>query len=95
MKTVSGSPARPLAAAAWDAVGLILAAVRKAGSSLPLRVRDALEQTAGFRAVTGPVDMDRKTHRMSPLPVAIMRFTDGLAVTVDPHYLPRAVSREP
>ena len=95
MNDVSGAPARPLAAAGWDAVGLILAAVRKAGSSVPSRVRDALEQTAGFRALAGTVDMDRKTHRMSPLPVAIMRFTGGLAATVDTHYLPRAASRAP
>ncbi len=90
-----GQPARPLTAWGWDAVGLVLAAVRRAGSSAPARVRDALEQTTGFKAVFGQLDMDRRTHRPAALPVAIMHAMDGGAVAVEPRYLVRPAGRLP
>jgi branched-chain amino acid transport system substrate-binding protein len=89
MRAAFGDAARPLAAWGWDAVGLVLAAVRRAGSSNALRVRDALEQTTGFRAVAAMVDMDRKSHRLSPLPVAVMTLRAGLFTTLVPRFSPR------
>ena len=78
---------RPAAAAAWDVVGLILAAVRKAGTSSPARVRDALEQASGFKVLQGTLDMDRKTHRPAFPPVAIMRILAGEYRTENPRYV--------
>jgi branched-chain amino acid transport system substrate-binding protein len=95
MRAAHGDAARPFAAWGWDAAGLVLAAVRKAGSSNPQRVRDALEQVTGYRAIAGQVDMDRRTHRLSPLPVAIMRILDGAPVTSEPRYMARAAARTP
>jgi ABC-type branched-subunit amino acid transport system substrate-binding protein len=70
-----------------------MVAVRRAGSSSPQKVRDALEQMKGFEALQGPFDMDKKTHRPAFLPVAIMRIVGGAYVTAEPRYLykpPRA-----
>jgi branched-chain amino acid transport system substrate-binding protein len=92
MKAAFADVARPQAAWGWDAVGLVLAAVRRAGSSNALRVRDALEQTTGFRSVAATVDMDRKTHRLSPLPVAIMTLRAGRFTTLVPRFSPRAAA---
>ncbi len=88
-----GDSLRPAAAAAWDAVGVVLAAVRKAGTSSPSSVRDALEQASGFKVLQGTLDMDRKTHRPLLPAVAIMRILDGTYRTENPRYVykpPRA-----
>ena len=88
-----GEAPRPAVVPGWDAAGLIIAAVRKAGTARPQDVRDALEQLSAFRALQGPFDMDRKTHKPAFLPVAIMRIVSGAYVTADPRYLykpPRA-----
>jgi branched-chain amino acid transport system substrate-binding protein len=87
--------ARPFTAWGYDAAGLILAAVRKAGSSAPASVRDALERMSGFRAFGGLVDMDRRTHRLSPLPVAIMQAEAGAVSAAEPRFLPRGAARSP
>jgi branched-chain amino acid transport system substrate-binding protein len=93
MKAAFGDTARPQAAWGWDAVGLVLAAIRKAGSSNALRVRDALEQTKGFRTVVGDVDMDRRSHQLSPLPVAIMTVREGRPVTLVSRFIAGTASR--
>jgi len=71
----------------WDAAGLIIEAVRRAGTSSPPRVRDALEQMTAFPAHQGQFDMDRKTHRSVFVPVAIMRIVGGAYVTAEARYL--------
>lgn len=78
---------RPAAAAGWDAVGVILAAVRKAGTSSPVRVRDALEQASGIKVLQGTLDMDRRTHRPVSPPVAVMHILGGEYRTEAPRYL--------
>ncbi|HET6451981.1 MAG TPA: ABC transporter substrate-binding protein [Spirochaetia bacterium] len=81
-----GDVPRPAAVAGWDAVGVVMAAVRKAGSSSPASVRDALEQAAGFKTLQGQLDMDPRTHRpLSPY-VAIMQIAGGSYRTVDARY---------
>ena len=52
-----GDTPGPAAAAAWDAVAVVLAAVRKAGTSNPARVRDALELASGVKVLQGTLDM--------------------------------------
>ncbi len=90
-----GEKPRPAVVYGWDAVGLIVSAVRKAGSSNPARVRDALERSTGYRSLEGAADMDRKTHRLAPLPVAIMRIIDGHVTTVEPRYVAPPALRSP
>lgn len=88
-----GEKPRPAVVPGWDAAGLIIAAVRKAGTTSAPNVRDALEELTGFRALQGSFDMDRKAHKPAFLPVAIMRIMDGAYVTAEPRYVykpPRA-----
>jgi branched-chain amino acid transport system substrate-binding protein len=84
-----GDAPRAAAVPAWDAVGLVAAAVRKAGSTNPQKIRDALEQTIGYRFLTGQVDMDRKTHKPMTLPVAIMRIASGTYMSAETRYVPK------
>jgi branched-chain amino acid transport system substrate-binding protein len=79
----------------WDAVGVVLAAVQRAGSSDPMKVRDALEQTSRFKGLAATWDMDRKTHRPASLPVAIMRIASGAYLTAEQHFTPKAVKAAP
>jgi len=88
-----GEYPRPAVVPGWDAVGLIMAAVAKAGTSAPTEVSDALQQLTSFRALQGTFEMDRKMHRPAFFPVAIMRIVGGAYVTADPRYVykpPRA-----
>jgi branched-chain amino acid transport system substrate-binding protein len=82
-----GEKPRPGVVPGWDAAGLIIAAVQKAGTSAPQKVRHALEQITAFKALQGPLDMDRKTHRRAAPTVAIMRIVRGEYLTADPRYL--------
>ena len=84
-----GSAPGPAAAAGWDAVGVVVAAVRKAGTSDPLKVRDALEQATAVKTLMGELDMDRRTHRPLFPSVAIMQVTGGSYRTVDARYVHR------
>jgi branched-chain amino acid transport system substrate-binding protein len=88
-----GEKPRLAAVPGWDAAGLIIAAVRKAGTSNPARVRDALEQITAYQALQGLIDVDRKTHRPAALAVAVMRIVNGAYVTAEARYVykpPRA-----
>ncbi|MGO9310887.1 MAG: ABC transporter substrate-binding protein [Spirochaetia bacterium] len=82
-----GEYPRPAMVPGWDAVGLIMAAVAKAGSSGPKEVGDALRQLTSFRALQGTLEMDRKTHRPAFLPLAIMRIVGDTYVTVEPRFV--------
>jgi hypothetical protein len=66
-----------------------VAAVRKAGTSDPARVRDTIEQAVSFKILQGQLDMDRGTHRPAAPVVAIMKIEGGAYHTVDPRYAHR------
>jgi branched-chain amino acid transport system substrate-binding protein len=89
-QAVYGELPRPEVVSGYEAVGLVLAAVRRAGSVEPLKVRDALEQTAGYKGLLSTFDMDRKSHRTVGLPVAIMRIIDGSYVTAEARFVPKS-----
>jgi branched-chain amino acid transport system substrate-binding protein len=81
-----GETPRPAMVPGWEAVGMVVAAVRKAGSTNPQKVRDSLEQMKGYKGFTAAVDMDRKTHRLAAPTIAIMRILSGAYVTENAHY---------
>jgi branched-chain amino acid transport system substrate-binding protein len=95
MAAAYGADAGAASVYGWDAVGLVLAAVRKAGSSVPTRVRDALELTKGYRLLQGSADMGRVTHRLSPLPVAVIKVTGSVPAALDPRWIAPAALRLP
>jgi branched-chain amino acid transport system substrate-binding protein len=84
-----GEKPRPAMVPGWDAAGLVIAAVRRAGTSSPSKVRDALEVLTGVPALQGEFTMDRKTHRPASPPVAIMRIVGDSYVTAEPRYVSR------
>jgi len=83
----------PAAAAGWDAVGFVAAAVRKAGSSDPLKIRDAMAGATAFKALVGTFDMDKKTRRTLGQPVSIMRISAGQYRTAEQRYVPKPVAQ--
>jgi branched-chain amino acid transport system substrate-binding protein len=82
-----GEKPGPAVVPGWDAAGLVIAAVRKAGTSDPQKVRDAMEQLTAYQALQGPLDMDKRTHRPVSVPVAIMRIVGDGYMTAEQRYV--------
>jgi len=65
-----------LAALGYDGAKMLIAAIEKAGSTDPSKIRDALENTKDFKGVTGVITVDPATH--NPVKSAvIIRMVDG------------------
>jgi branched-chain amino acid transport system substrate-binding protein len=70
---------------AYDAVGLVAEAVRRAGSADPAAVRDALAATENFAGVTGSISFkDSRDPRKSLVVLRIMPDKVEFVKTVDP-----------
>jgi len=66
----------------FDAVGLIVNAIENAGSAEPKAIRDALEQTRSYDAVTGEISYTRESG-VPPKPVAIIEVQDAKFTLLD------------
>lgn len=64
-----------MAALGYDAAYMMVDAIRRAGSTEPAALRDALAATKGFEGVTGRIDMD--ADRNASKPAAILTIKDG------------------
>jgi len=65
-----------LAALGYDAAGMLMAAIEKAGGTDAAKIREALENTKDYKGVTGVITVDPKTH--NPVKSAvIIRMVDG------------------
>jgi branched-chain amino acid transport system substrate-binding protein len=64
-----------MAALGYDAAYMMADAIRRAGSTEPAAIRDALASTQGFEGVTGRIDMDK--DRNASKPAAILTIKDG------------------
>lgn len=65
-----------LAALGYDGAKMLIAAIEKAGSADSAKIRDALENTKGFKGVTGVITVDPATH--NPVKSAvILKMVDG------------------
>ncbi|GHD59956.1 ABC transporter substrate-binding protein [Thalassobaculum fulvum] len=58
----TGEPVSTFGGHAYDAFQMLVAAMKKAGSSEPAAVRDAIEQTRGFMGTAGVVNMSATDH---------------------------------
>jgi branched-chain amino acid transport system substrate-binding protein len=67
-----------LVALTYDTVYLLADAMRRAGSTRPLEIRDALATTRGFKGITGMVTFDENGDPRKP--VVVLRFDKGHAV---------------
>jgi branched-chain amino acid transport system substrate-binding protein len=90
-----GELPRPGVVPGYEAVGLVLAAVKKAGAVDPRKIRDALEQTSGYKGLISPFDMDRKSHRPVEPAVAVMRIVGGRYTTLEPRFISRPQKAAP
>ncbi len=70
------APENAFAPLGYDAVGLVVAAIERAGSAEPAAVRDALAQTRDYPAVTGTISYTRE-NMVPPKPVSIIGVEGG------------------
>jgi branched-chain amino acid transport system substrate-binding protein len=64
-----------LAALAFDAANILFDAMRRANSTDPKAVRDALAQTRDFPGVTGKITIDQQRNAVKP--AVVLRVVDG------------------
>jgi branched-chain amino acid transport system substrate-binding protein len=64
-------PENSFAPLGYDAIGLIVNAIENAGVAEPAAIRDALEATRDYPAVTGTVSYTRE-NMVPPKPVSII-----------------------
>ncbi len=64
-----------MAALGYDAAYMIADAIRRAGSTEPAKIREALAATQGFEGITGRIDMDK--DRNASKPAAILTIKGG------------------
>ncbi len=72
-----GKPENAFAALGYDAMNLIADAIKRAGSTDPAAIRDALGATQGFEAVTGTVSYPEGQRKPSKS-VTIIQVQDGV-----------------
>ncbi|WP_439647760.1 ABC transporter substrate-binding protein [Collibacillus ludicampi] len=77
-KTKYGSAPDGFAVLGYDAMNMLADAIKRAGSADPSKIRDALEATKDFKAVTGTLTLDQNHD---PIKAAtILEFKDGKEV---------------
>ena len=76
-KTKYGQEPTGLGMLGYDAAALLFDAVKRAGTTNPKAVRDALAQTKGFEGVTGKITMDK--DRNPEKSAVILKITGGKA----------------
>lgn len=62
---------------AYDAMMLLADAIKRAGSSDPQAIRDALAATDGFQGVTGKIQFSPETHNVVGKEALILRIENG------------------
>ena len=75
-KEYKKDPENAFAQLGFDAVGLIADAIKRAGSTDPTKLQEALRATHGYKAVTGEISYTRDTM-VPPKPVAIISVHRG------------------
>jgi branched-chain amino acid transport system substrate-binding protein len=73
----------------YDDMGFILEAIKKAGSTDPAKVRDAMEGTRKFEGIIGTINIDPATHRPVGLPMSVLYFNGDKIETVELKYVPK------
>jgi len=68
-KRNKGQTPDALAAVGYDAAGVMIDAIRRAGSTDRGKIRDALATTKGFPGVTGTITMDKDRNAQKPLTI--------------------------
>jgi len=69
-------PENAFAPLGYDAMMLVVDAIKRADSAEPDAIRDALEKTRGFKAVTGEISYTRESM-VPPKPISIISVQNG------------------
>lgn len=69
-------PENSFAPLGYDALMLVVDAIERAGSAEPDAIRDALEETRGFKGVTGEISYTRESM-VPPKPISIIEVQGG------------------
>jgi branched-chain amino acid transport system substrate-binding protein len=59
----------------YDSMGMLADAIKRAGSADPTKIRDALEQTKDYKAVTGTLTLDQNHNPIKS--AVVMEYKDG------------------
>ncbi|MBI3933671.1 MAG: ABC transporter substrate-binding protein, partial [Acidobacteria bacterium] len=70
-----------LAAGAYDSANILVDAIRRANSTDPAKIRDAIAQTKSFPGITGTITIDENRNAVKP--AVILRVQDGKLVFVE------------
>jgi len=70
-----GSEPNGFHALGYDAAGILIDAIKRAGEANPQKIRDALEATKDFQGVTGKISFDDKHNPVKS--AVIIEFKDG------------------
>jgi branched-chain amino acid transport system substrate-binding protein len=70
-----------LAALAFDSANLLFDAIRRANSTDPSKIREALAQTKDFQGITGRITLDKDRNAVKP--AAVLQVKDGKIVYVE------------
>jgi len=83
-KTADGKPKTPdaLATLAYDAANLLLNAIKTAGSEDTAKVKDALQATKGFAAVSGDITFDKDGNPIKDITILQIKGGKQTYVTV-------------
>jgi len=73
----------------WDDTGFLLEAIKKAQSTDPQKIRDAMATTTKFEGLIGTINIDPKTHRPVGLKMSILKFEGDQIKTVKLKYYPK------
>jgi len=77
----------------YDDIGIIIDAIRRAGSDDPRAIATALRNTRGYRGVVADITIDPQIHRPVDISMAILRFVGDQIETAEYEYIPRPRSR--
>jgi len=70
-----------LAAGAYDSANILVDAIRRANSTEPAKIRDAIAQTKNFPGITGTITIDENRNAVKP--AVILTVKDGKLVFVE------------
>jgi branched-chain amino acid transport system substrate-binding protein len=74
----TGKPVSTFGGHAYDGLMIIVDALKRAGSTDPEAIRDAIEETDGFVGTAGPVKMSPKDHMgLGPTTFRMLEIRDG------------------
>ena len=70
-----------LAGLGYDAAQILFDAIRRAGSTDPTAIRDALAETKNFAGVTGVTTLDENRNAVKP--AVVLQISDGKLAYVE------------